>query len=652
MGFEKFASSSTRDFNLVEELFRGSTGSVWKAVFKYDKKVYVLKQNKLDGSRTRKHAMNEVELLLQLSHENCIKCHGHFFDESHNSVYIVLDYCEGGDLSRLIDERRKESQYFEESEIWNYFLQICKGVQHLHQMGIVHRDLKTMNILLSRDRTNVKVADLGVSRQMSEDTMLLETFYGTPLYLSPEMVDGTHYTEKTDIWSLGVILFELAALHPPFRSSTLMGLARAIKVGSIGDIPDRYHAKDGSGSSLERCIKWMLNQDFSKRPSINQVIKRVQHHAADAVIAPNPAPAPKEPPPSNRPPAPQRDAKEDMKPSADDSRAQAKGTASPPPPAAPRKTEPARPSHSEESASSKKSRLCNGVEVAVVAVDPNRLVAVERREKQLLKKLLQTRGISSSITRDFVSQEEEAPRGKSAGSRSHQEVAAGALNEKAASLEERIRLSQSKLAVIEAAMRDNGEMTETDAKWCGLEAALAKVSVDQSSEAKRPVVGRSHDPPSRGSIGGSHLQGRDKHEGFPGGAAVHQLQYDNPFAGGPGNAMFQQQHAKHTVFAPRDHQSRPAHRPQSRQTPDPPPAASEPHRPGTAPRQPPSSSSHAQVREDRDDGFEWLRCMDNSRNRRGQSAGHHRHRPQTSDTHARNSKSGRYNVITGAWEAF
>ena len=111
--------------------------------------------------------------------------------------------------------------YFKEVTIWKIFLQVLRAVAHLHKRGIIHRDIKTLNILLvseepsedGKDATPVaKLADFGVSRARSNNTVMVRTFYGTPLYASPELCDNQPYTEMTDIWSLGVVLYELAAL--------------------------------------------------------------------------------------------------------------------------------------------------------------------------------------------------------------------------------------------------------------------------------------------------------------------------------------------------------------------------------------------------------------------------------------------------------
>lgn len=116
----------------------------------------------------------------------------------------------------------------------------------------------------------IKIVDLGVSRQVSQETMMLNTFYGTPLYLSPEIIQSKPYNEKTDIWSLGVILYELACLYPPFRGNSIFELAQSVVKGQYPEIPAHY------SNDLARCVRWMLNVDFSKRPSISQLIRYIE----------------------------------------------------------------------------------------------------------------------------------------------------------------------------------------------------------------------------------------------------------------------------------------------------------------------------------------------------------------------------------------
>ena len=111
-----------------------------------------------------------------------------------------------------------------------YYMSICV-LFCFGKTTSTYRDIKSLNILLSRDHTVAKIADLGVSRQVSNATAFLTTCYGTPLYASPEICKSSPCDEKTDLWSLGVVLYEMAALVPPFVAPSLVGLGDAIKAG-------------------------------------------------------------------------------------------------------------------------------------------------------------------------------------------------------------------------------------------------------------------------------------------------------------------------------------------------------------------------------------------------------------------------------------
>ena len=267
---EKFASSKYGDFIIQEELYRSQAGAVYKAMFKYDQKQYVLKERKLPKSKNWKIVMNEVKLLQQLHHSNVIKCEGWFRDEHRQSIFIVLEFCGGGDMNTLILKQRATKEYFKEEQMWNIFHQLCLGLRHLHENGIIHRDLKPLNIMISTSGRTFKLGDLGVSRQLSEETLLVRSFYGTPLYLSPELVDNKPYNEKTDIWSLGVILYEICALQPPFQGNTLLDVAKLVSGGKYPPLPRQFSAH------VHRCVAWMLQLDYSKRPNIVQLLQFVE----------------------------------------------------------------------------------------------------------------------------------------------------------------------------------------------------------------------------------------------------------------------------------------------------------------------------------------------------------------------------------------
>jgi NIMA (never in mitosis gene a)-related kinase len=277
MSKERFASSVFTDFHHIRELYRSQAGVVYRAVFKYDDKEYVLKERKMPELGKRKDIMNEVKLLLQLSHPNVVRCEGWFRDEKRNALFIVLEFCESGDLNSMIEMRKSLHKPFEEHQVWFIFHQLCLGLRHLHENGIIHRDLKALNIMCARGARSFKIGDLGVSRQVSENTMLLNTFYGTPLYLSPELVESKPYNEKTDIWSLGIILYEMCALTQPFRARTLMGLAKLVLKGQYDPLPPLTSVGGGryAGYShyMSRCVAWMLQLEYKNRPNVMQLVR-------------------------------------------------------------------------------------------------------------------------------------------------------------------------------------------------------------------------------------------------------------------------------------------------------------------------------------------------------------------------------------------
>ena len=183
---EKFAASSFKDFINVTEIHRSNSGYVYIATYKYDKKKYLLKERKISEMGKKKSILIEAYLLRQLNHQNVVKCEGWFTDDLRTSIFIVIEYCYGEDLYQFIQKQLKINEYLNESFIWNIFSQICEGVMHLHENGIIHRDLKLLNIMICGDVTIkpiIKIIDLGISRQLTNDTMFLNTFYGTPLYL-------------------------------------------------------------------------------------------------------------------------------------------------------------------------------------------------------------------------------------------------------------------------------------------------------------------------------------------------------------------------------------------------------------------------------------------------------------------------------------
>lgn len=151
-----------------------------------DGEVYAMKKVKM-GKLTEKekqNALNEIRILASISHPNVIGYKEAFFENSTNMLCIVMEMADNGDLMQKIDKMKKAKKRFTEQEIWHYVIQVIRGLQSLHDMQIVHRDIKCANIFLTTDEV-VKLGDLNVSKVAKKG--MLSTQTGTPYYACPEV---------------------------------------------------------------------------------------------------------------------------------------------------------------------------------------------------------------------------------------------------------------------------------------------------------------------------------------------------------------------------------------------------------------------------------------------------------------------------------
>ena len=177
------------------------------------------------SERERQNALNEVRILASIQHTNIIGYKEAFFEDSTSSLCIIMEYADGGDMMKMITSHKKRGTHFTEKELWYFFIQIVRGIKALHDLKILHRDVKCANIFMAKDGT-VKLGDLNVSKVAKKG--LLHTQTGTPYYASPEVWKDRPYDNKSDIWSLGCVLYEMATLNPPFRAANMNGLYQKV----------------------------------------------------------------------------------------------------------------------------------------------------------------------------------------------------------------------------------------------------------------------------------------------------------------------------------------------------------------------------------------------------------------------------------------
>jgi len=208
-------------YDVVSAVGRGKFSTVYKAYRKADRIVVALKRIRMGdvGTSTAVKCLQEVQLLQSLNHRNII----HYLDSfacHPNTLVIVLEWATDGDLQHHLRRIKKRGGHLPEPVIWSSFVQICEALAHMHERRILHRDLKPANIFLHSDGT-IKVGDLGLGRALSDHTPEAFSKVGTPLYMSPEALKGDGYDMKSDIWSLGCVLYELATLKSPFKEENL-----------------------------------------------------------------------------------------------------------------------------------------------------------------------------------------------------------------------------------------------------------------------------------------------------------------------------------------------------------------------------------------------------------------------------------------------
>ena len=256
---------SLNDFIIGKLLGKGVFGSVSLVTRKRDGNIYAMKRVNIGklNKKEKESSLNEIRILASLSHPNIIGYKEAFFDEHSNTLNIVMEYAEEGDLEQKIKYNLKKRLNFDESTIWGWIIQILKGIKYLHDNKIMHRDLKSANIFLMKNGL-LKLGDLNVSKIAKFGMAMTQT--GTPYYCSPEIWEEKPYDYKSDIWSLGCIIYEICCLMPPFRGTSIKGLKQNVLNGYFLPIPGIY------SKELQKLIEKMLVIDPSIRASANELM--------------------------------------------------------------------------------------------------------------------------------------------------------------------------------------------------------------------------------------------------------------------------------------------------------------------------------------------------------------------------------------------
>ncbi|KAG1660669.1 hypothetical protein FOA52_006830 [Chlamydomonas sp. UWO 241] len=265
-------------YELIKQIGKGTYGKVYTARNYQDHQLYVLKAIAADPEDADS-AVRECHLLSLLRHPHIVPYKEFFhFD---GELCLVMAHCEGGDVYSHVKAVRKQGKHVDEAKVWQWLVQLLLALSYCHTKKILHRDVKTQNIFMTKDG-KLMLGDFGLAKQLQRTLEMARTPIGTPYYMAPEIYEETPYSFKSDVWALGCVFYEVMTGKPAFAADNLSRVVIRVLRGEYDPLPEQPYS-----ASLRNLVSAMLTRDVHRRPTVNEllqhpcVVEKVQAYLDD-----------------------------------------------------------------------------------------------------------------------------------------------------------------------------------------------------------------------------------------------------------------------------------------------------------------------------------------------------------------------------------
>ena len=260
-------NNNYNDFTLIKILKKNDFYTIYQSIKNNNKnKFYSIKNiflNKISNDEINDY-IKDCKILKLLKNSFILKIYNYYLTEE--NLLIIFEYLNGGFLSEFLSLQRKKKSLIKEEIIWKIYIQLILGLNKIHNNNIIHRDLKTQNIFLTK-HFNVKIFDFKKSKILNDNKEFSNSFIGTPYYFSPEMILKKKYNFKIDVWAIGIILYEICTLKKPFVGKNVEELNKNILKGKFKEI-NKIYSKE-----LKKVLNMLLIHQQEKRPNVYDLIQ-------------------------------------------------------------------------------------------------------------------------------------------------------------------------------------------------------------------------------------------------------------------------------------------------------------------------------------------------------------------------------------------